>query len=319
MSVELWVEKYRPTTLDEYVWKDKAQRQKVEQWLREGALPHLLLSGVSGTGKTSLAKLLMRLLGIPSGDILTIYASRERKIDEVQDRVVNFAQTWALNDTGFKYVIMDEADSLSLLAQKFLRSEMETYEKSCRFILTCNYPEKIMPAIRGRMQEMKFAALDYDDFIARVGEVLVKEDVQFDVEHLLGYVEMNYPDLRKTIGMIQQYTMIDAETGARSLQPPPSAEEQTNGKDYLLEMAASFRAGRFNEARTMIVQQAQVEEYPDIYRYFYKNLDLWGPSADQQDDALLAIRRALVNHALVADPEINLAACLCELSRIAKG
>ena len=115
----LWFEKYRPKTLDEYVWQDQNLREKAEEWLSEGALPHLLLSGVSGTGKTSLAKLMLILLGIPSGDILTIYASRERKIDEVQDRVVNFASTWALNSSGFKYVLLDEADSLSPLSQKF--------------------------------------------------------------------------------------------------------------------------------------------------------------------------------------------------------
>lgn len=312
MSVELLVEKYRPQTMDEYVWQDPAMRAKAEEWIADGALPHLLLSGVSGTGKTSLAKLLLKMLGIPAGDVLTIYASRERKIDEVQDRIVSFASTWSLNETGFKYVLLDEADSMSLLAQKFLRSEMETYEASCRFILTCNYPQKILPAIHGRVQEIKFSALDKDDFIARVGEILVTEDIAFEVEDLLGYVDLTYPDLRKCIGMVQQNTI------ASKLNAPPSSEEQTGGKDYLIEMVNLFRAKRFIEARTLIVNQAQVEEYTDIFRYFYRNLELWGPSEEQQDNALLAIRRALVNHAVVADPEINLAALLVELTHIAR-
>jgi DNA polymerase III delta prime subunit len=312
MSVELFVEKYRPQTMDEYVWQDPAMRQKADEWIASGALPHILLSGQSGAGKTSLAKLLLKMLKIPEGDILTIYASRERKIDEVQDRIVNFASTWSLNETGIKYVLLDEADSMSMLAQKFLRSEMETYEASCRFILTCNFPQKILPAIHSRCQEIKFSALDKDDFIARVGEIIVKEDIAFEVEDLLGYVDLTYPDLRKCIGLVQKQTL------AKKLLPVPSTEEQTNGKDYLIEMVNLFKAKRFVEARNLIVSQAQVEEYTDIFRYFYRNLELWGSTQDQQDEALLVIRRGLVNHAIISDPEINLSATLVELTHISR-
>ena len=311
MGVDLWVEKYRPATLDEYVWKNPGQRQKVEEWLAKGGLPNLLLSGIQGTGKTSLAKLLLKQLGVPKGDILEKNASKERKIDDLQDHIVNFASTWALNDTGFKYVLLDEADSLSPLTQRFLRGEMEAFQDSCRFILTCNYPNKIIPALHSRLQEMKFSALDKEEFIVRAGEVLAREEVQFEFELLLQYVDATYPDLRKCIGLLDQNTK-------KGVLCPPEEDTSGTGKDYLTGMVDLFKQKKYIAARTLIVEQAQAEEYPEIFRFLYKNLDLWGSEQSQQDDALLIIRRALVNHALVADVEINLAACLCELGHVAE-
>lgn len=305
---DMWVEKYRPKTLDEYVWRDPDQRAKVEEWLADGVLPHLMLSGVSGTGKTSLAELLLRILNIPQGDILKINASRERKVEDIQSKIVSFVSTWALGPTGVKYILLDEADSMSPLAQKLLRGEMEAYSDICRFILTNNYPQKIIPAIHGRCQGFQFEALDRDDFVARVGEILVKENIRFEVDDLLSHVEATYPDLRKCINNVQQATRSD------TLYPPSADSGDT--KDYLIDMVALFKSGKTLAARRLVTEQAQVEEYPDIFRWMYRNLDMWGTSERQQDDALLIIRRGLVNHALVCDPEINLAACLVELSRL---
>jgi replication factor C small subunit len=310
MSVELWVEKYRPNTLDEFVWKDTAQRKTAEEWIKQGAFPHLMFSGVQGSGKTSLAKLLLKMLNIPRGDILEINASRERQVDVIQDRIVNFVQTWALGPTGIKYIILDEADSMSQLAQRVLRGEMEKYHDMCRFILTCNYPERIIPAIHSRCQGYRFGSLDSDEFTARVGEILVTENVNFEVDDLLVYVEKTYPDLRKCINLAQQHS------SSGTLAPLEADEEGT--KDYLVDMVNLFNSGKFLEARKLVVGQAQVEEYPEIFKFMYRNLNLWGATEDKQDEALLIIRRGLVNHAVVADFEINLAATLAELSRLAK-
>lgn len=308
MKSDLWVEAYRPKTLDEYVWRDPAQRAKVEDWLKDGVLPHLLFSGVPGTGKTSLALLLLKMMEIPSGDIMVIPASRERKIDDIQDRIQSFVSTWALNDTGIKYIVLDEADAMSPLAQKTLRTDMETYADVCRLILTCNYPEKIIDAVKSRCQGFQFKTLDRLDFTARVGEILEAEHITWDLDILTEYIDAAYPDLRKCINLVQHGT-----TANVLYQYKPEGDE---AKQYLIDMARLFADGRHLDARKMIVANAQVEEYPDIYRFLYRNLPLWGDTQGQQDDALLIIKRGLVDHNFCADPEICLSATMCELSRI---
>jgi replication factor C small subunit len=309
MAIDLWTEKYRPKTLDEYVWRDASQRQKVEEWLAGGILPHLIFSGVTGTGKTSLAKLLLRIMGIPKEDILEINASRERRIEDIQDKIIGFAGMWAFGPTGVKYVLMEEADSISFLAQKMLRAEIEQYQDNCRFMFTCNYPEKLIDAIHGRCQSFHFDALDQEEYIVRFMSILDAEGVKYEDDVLGSIVSMTYPDLRKCINLAQQNVV-------GGVLQKPSAEDVTSTPDYLLDVAALFKAGRILEARKLIVEQAPAEEYPSIYRFLYKNLDLWGETEEQKDDALLAIRRGLVNHAMVADPEINLAATMVELTRI---
>jgi DNA polymerase III delta prime subunit len=305
---QLWITAHRPKTIDQYVWRDLAMRQTVEDWIAARALPHCLFSGPPGTGKTSLAMLLLDVLDINENDILRINASRERKIDELQDKIIGFIQAWAFNDTGIKYILLDEADKLSQHAQGMLRSEMETYASVCRFILTCNVPRLIIPALHSRVQEIKFSTLNRNEFILRAAEVLIEESVQFEDDVLLSYVERTYPDLRKCLNALQQ----NSRDG--QLQVPADAIEGTS--DYLVGMVELFKAGRYHDGRKLLIAKALPEEYPDIFRYLYQNLGLFGADA-QQSKALLVIRDAVRDHAIVADPEINMSALLCELSIIA--
>lgn len=312
MAIELWTEKYRPVTLDEYVWREPAQRAQVEAWLADKALPHLLLSGVQGSGKTSLAKLMLRLLNVNPGDILEVNASRERKVEDVQTKILNFVSTWPIGD--FKYVLLDEADSMSQLAQRMLRGEMEKYADSCRFILTCNYPNKIIPALHSRCQGFHFDALDQNEFMVRCATILANEGVTMETEEdimvLNEFVEMTHPDLRKCINLMQQNVL-----GGKLRKPEV---RDSGGKDYLLEMVGLFQQGQYLAARKLIVGQAQPEEYEEIYRFMYQNLQVWGDTEEQQNEALLIIRKGLVNHGLVADVEINLAATIVELTQLKK-
>ena len=307
--LSLWTEKYRPSSLDEYVWRNPAMRQTIEGWLHARATPHVLFSGIQGTGKTSLCLLLLKLLGIPEEDILKVNASRDRTVDDLQPKIIRFIEGWALNDTGMKYVMLDEADKLSPTVQSMLRGEMETHHQHTRFMLTCNYRHKILPALKSRVQELMFSALSSEEFLLRAADVLVQEEVAFTAELLVQYQERTYPDLRKCIGLLQQ----NSRNG--QLYPPEEDEQAT--KDYLLEVIHLFKRGRYLEGRQLILEQADPEEYEDLYRFLYQNTELFGGTREQQDEAVLAVRRALVYHATVADREINLAALLIELCRIA--
>lgn len=308
--MDLWVEAHRPQRLEDYVWRDADQRAKVEEWLRDRVLPHLLFSGVQGTGKTSLARLLLKELAIPPADILEINASRERQIDAFQERIGGFVGSWPMGETGIKYIILDEADRLSPLAQDLLKGEMERYADICRFILTCNQPQRLVPAIHSRCQGFAFARLDETDFVARLCQILHSEGVAYDLDTVQSYTALTYPDLRKAINLVQQ------GVHDKALAAPHAGDEGT--KDYLIECVALFIERRFLDARKLLVASAAVEDYPEVYRYFYTHLDLFGATQHEQDDALLILGQGMVNHAWSADPEINLSATLVRLIRLSQ-
>ena len=303
---ELWVEKYRPKNIDDYVFRDQAQHNQVKSWLESKAIPHLLFSGAPGTGKTTLAKLLLHELEVDWGDVLQINASSENSVDVIRDKITNFSQTMPFGE--FKYIILDEADYISPNGQAALRGVMEAYASTCRFLLTCNYERRIIPAIHSRCQGFKILKLDEKMFAERVITILEKEQIKVDAETLVTYVKATYPDLRKCINTCQ----MNSQTG--SLTSPGDGD--TGDADVEVTYVAMFQNGDIKGAREYIINHADSEQYEKVFRKMYENLHWFGEDESKQGRALLAIRNGLVNHALVVDPEINLAATMIELENI---
>ena len=305
---QLWVEQYRPKDIDGYVFRDEAQRDQVKQWIKEGTIPHLLFSGAAGIGKTTLAKILINALNIDPYDILEINASRTNSVDDVRDKIVNFVSTMPFGK--FKIVLLDEADYLSPNAQAALRGVMEEYAHTARFIMTCNYPHKIIPALHSRCQGFHIEKVDHTEFTARAATVLVNEGADFDLDTLDSYIKATYPDLRKCLNLLQMNTVDN------KLKSPSESGKGT--ADYKLAMVDLFKHGKIREARTLLCEQARPEEMEEIFRWMYDNLELWSKTPEGQDEAIIIIRNGVVNHSMVADAEINLSATLAELSQIAQ-
>jgi len=300
---ELWVEKYRPKTIDGYVFRDDHQKSQIQSWISQKTIPHLLFSGNAGIGKTTLAKILLNELDINDLDVLEINASRTNSVEDVRDKIVNFVQMIPFGD--FKVVLLDEADYLSPNAQAALRGVMEEYHTTARFILTCNYPNRIIPALHSRCQGFHIERVDVAEFTARVATILMEESVEFDLDTLDTFVKATYPDLRKCINTVQMNSM-DGK-----LHTPEKGD--SGEADYKIEMVALFKAGKISQARKLVCAQARPEEMEEVYRWLYDNVEIFGDE-EVQNKAILLIKQGIVDHTLVIDPEINLAATLIRLA-----
>lgn len=312
MASDLWVDKYRPKSISEYVFVDKNQKAQVKSWIKDGIVPHLLLSGHAGTGKTTLAKVMLNELGIDPGDVMMINASSDTGIDNIRERIVGFASSMPFGD--WKIIILDECDYLSPNAQAALRNAMEQFSNTARFILTCNYPQKVIPAIHSRCQSFHITKLDESEFATKVAEILITEGVEFgesDLDTLDSYVKASYPDLRKCINSCQQNIV------ENKLVPPTNNESSSS--DYMISAIDLFKQREYTKARKLICSQIKLDEVDALFKLMYQNLEFWADTQDKEDQAIVIIRDGLVKAGMCADPEINIAATLIELQLIAEG
>lgn len=303
---ELWTERYRPKDLEGYVFRDTQQLEQIATWVVQETIPHLLFSGAPGVGKTTLAKILINQLGIDEYDVLEINASRENSVDTIRDKITGFVQTMPFGK--FKVVLLDEADYISPNGQAALRGVMETYASSARFILTCNYPNRIIPALHSRCQGFHIDKIDIDQFKMRAEKVLVTEGVGFTPDTLDIYIKSAYPDLRKCLNSLQMNSL-EGELRAPS-------ETGAGSQDWKLSAVELFKSGKINDARRLMCSSVRPEEMEEMFRWLYDHLDLFATEPEKVDDAIIIIRNGLVNVSFCADAEINLSATLCELCRL---
>ncbi len=306
MKNDLWVEKYRPTNLEDYVWKDEKQKKMIEEIIKNKKLPNILLSGSPGVGKTTLARIILRELDILEADILEINGSIENGIDIIRQKISNFVSRIGLGN--IRCVLFDEADYLSQFSQASLRNIIETYSNNARFIFTCNYPHKIIPALKSRCQTYHIDELDKDSFFFRAGKILIEENVEFEMDDLKEIVDKTYPDMRKCINTLQQFSY---EGRLHKID-----ENNNDFPDWYENVVELFKNKKINEARKIIVNSISQEEYEDFYRFLYENMNLYCDNEEEEKSAILIIREGLVNHSICADSEINLSATIVKLSMI---
>lgn len=304
---KLWVEKYRPKALDEVILQDDSIKVKFRSYLKAGEIPHLLFSGVQGSGKTSLSRVLVKELGIDRADILTVNASDENSIDDMRNKIKNFAYNIPIGK--FKIVQLEEFDYLTHNAQSVLRSIIEDTADVTRFIATCNYDNKLLPSIKSRFQQFHFKAPDQEAVTIRMAEILAEEGVDFEIDLLDQFVRASYPDIRSTINLLEQYS------AGGTLQPINGNGDSVDWKFKLLDL---MDANDFKSMRKVVCENASREEYEDIFRFMYDNISKCKKfqSIDKQEEAIITIADYLYKNSLVADQEINVSAMFISLGNL---
>jgi replication factor C small subunit len=276
--------------------------------INDKSIPHLLFSGPAGSGKTTLAQILIKSMELNETDVMTINASDENSVDVIRDKIKAFVSTYAMGE--FKVVHLEEADYISPAGQGVMRRLMEEYADVARFILTCNYEHKIAAPIKSRCQHFHFKAADKDDIAEYLIEILAAEHIKCDIDVIDKYISVGYPDIRKIVGMAQQYS--DGGT----LSPPPS---QTSSGDYKFQLLELIERDKWTDIRKLLCATVLPEEWEDVYRFLYENIHKapkFMSDRDKWDEAIVSIADHLYKHTLIADPEINAAALFIRLGQI---
>ena len=294
----LWVEKYRPDSLENYIGNQQL-RDTVKGYIEKHDIPHLLFYGTAGTGKTTLAKVITKNIDC---DVMYINASDENSVDNVRTKIKGFASS-----VGFKkikVIILDEADFLSPEAQAALRNMMETYSLTTRFILTCNYVEKIIPALVSRCQTYKIEPLSKKEVAVHLKVILDKENVQYAPEDLGYVVNTYYPDIRKILNYSQQ-SVIDGKIKISELN-----STSVDVKNKIIELIKAKTPSTFNDIRQLIAN-SDIKHFEEIYDTLYDKVDEY--SNGKQTLAVLVIAEYMYQSAMVVNKEITFMACIGKL------
>lgn len=303
MKTSIWVEKYRPTSVKDVIFQDERQQKQFETFVANGDIPHLFISGIQGTGKSSVSLALIRDLKIDRADVIKINCSKD-KIDAMRNKVDAFAMTMPIGK--FKIVRLEEIDYLSLDAQALLRGLIEETSATCRYIATCNYENKVIPPLKDRFQRFNFKAPDKEKIALHVVNILDKEEIEFEPEHVLTYIDVGYPSVRNILQLLQQNSV------EGKLYDPRNAS--STDADWKFGLIDAITKGDLKKARKLVCESATREEHEEVYRFMYDNIEKLKVS--DKEAAIVTIAEYLFKHGVVADTEINLAAMFIELSKL---
>jgi replication factor C small subunit len=296
----LWVESFRPDTLEGYIGNEHII-EKVRIFINNGDVPHLLFYGTAGTGKTTLAKIIANSV---DADVMYINASDENSVDAVRDKIKRYASTVGFR--RWKIIILDEADYLTPNAQAALRNLMETYSKTTRFILTCNYVEKIIDPIQSRCQTFAITPPNKTDVAKRLVSVLEEKGIEYDIKDVAAIINASYPDIRRAINAAQSLVVNG------KLQLDKSSTLQANYMTEILDVLRNpkDKKSAFTKIR-QIIADSKVRDFTALYTFLYDNLDEFAHG--HIASSILIIAEAQFKDASVVDKEINIMAMFINL------
>jgi len=296
----LWVEKYRPTKLEDYVGNEHL-KTKVSVFIENNDIPHLLLYGKAGTGKTTLAKLIVKSIDC---DYMIINASDERNVDTIRDKVKGFASSMGFKK--WKVVVLDEVDYMSHLAQPMLRNIMETFSGHCRFILTCNYVEKVIDPIQSRCQAFQIIPPTKKDVAVQMSKILKSEEIEFDVKDLVPIIDSSYPDIRKVINTCQ----MNSHKGKLKIDVQNLLEN-----DYKIKILDILKSNDDKRNKYMKIRQAlidsKVTDFSDLFTMLYDKVDEY--AAENTSNVILLLSDGQYKCSSAIDKEIPTAATLIQI------
>jgi len=295
----LFVEKYRPVSLENYIGNQHL-KTKVSKYINTGDIPHLLLHGKAGTGKTTLAKLLVSNIDC---DQMYINASDTNSVDTVRNQIKVFASSVGFKD--LKVIILDECDFLTPNAQAALRNLMETFSRHCRFILTCNYVERIIDPIQSRCQSYQIIPPSKKEVAIHTSKILDTEGISFDNNDIVAMVNSGYPDIRRIINAVQR-NIVD-----NNLVVDTESMVQNDYKLQVLEiLQTQDKKLAFKNLRQLLAD-SQIRDYADLFRLLYDEIDSYGKG--HIAEVILTIAKYELSDAQVVDKEINAMAMLIEI------
>ena len=296
----LWVESYRPIRLEDYVGNEHL-KSKVEGYLESGDVPHLLLHGRAGTGKTTLAKLIVKSVDC---DYMVINASDENNVDTVRNKVKNFASSMGFKK--WKIIILDEFDYMSPNAQAILRNLMETFSQHCRFILTCNYVEKVIDPIQSRCQSFQIIPPTKKDVAVQISKILGAEGVSFEPKELVPIIDAGYPDIRKIINTCQ----MNSVKGKLQVDTQNLLENDYKTKVLDILKSSDDKRNKYTNMRQTIIN-SRVTDFSELFTLLYEKVDEYAPS--NTANVIIALSEGQSKHFNAIDKEIPMAATLIEI------